>query len=198
EKVNTCASGPFESVPCESDADCGGGTCTAPATIGVGFPQDIRNCTKCHANGATAADHLKKPSALTCTGCHDDINPGDTPLNGLAPGAGHVAGPQPDAYCRLCHTDTQVTEFDNTIPGAHVIPLKSAPLAGLQGEILTATGAAGGPVTVTFRLKNGDGTNVGNVPSFNQVRFTFSGPTSDFGGTTPPFVTATAVGGGAS
>src|SRR5262249_19025301 len=32
----------------------------------------------------------------------------------------------------------------------------------------------------------------------NQVRFTFSGPTSDFGGTSPPFVTATAVGGGAS
>src|SRR6185436_9626312 len=42
EKVNVCASGPFESVPCQSDADCGGGTCTATATVGVGFPQDIR------------------------------------------------------------------------------------------------------------------------------------------------------------
>src|SRR5262249_30150029 len=128
---------------------------------------------------ATAGDHLKKPSALTCTGCHDDINPGDTPLNGLAPGAGHVAGAQPDAYCRLCHTDTQVTEFDNTIPGAHVIPLRSATLAGLQAEILSATGAASTPVTVTFRLKSGG--SVITPGDLSSVRLTMSGPTTDFG-----------------
>ncbi len=198
EKVNTCASGPFESKACTSSADCGGSPCTGTATVGVGFPQDLRNCTKCHANGATVADYLKKPSALACTGCHDNVNPSPETLNGLPPGAGHVAGQQPDAYCRLCHTDTQVSEFDNTIPGAHVIPLRSATLAGLQGEILTATGAAGGPVTVTFRLRNGDGSVVTNVPSFNLVRFSLSGPTTDFGATTPPILTVTAVGGGAT
>lgn len=200
EKVNTCASGPFEGVPCGSDADCGGGgaTCTATATIGIGFPQDIRNCTKCHASGATAADHLKRPSALACTGCHDTVNPSENMLNGLAPGAGHVAGPQPDQFCRLCHTDTQVTEFDNTVPGAHVIPLRSTTLQGLQGEILTASGAAGGPVTITFRMRNGDDSVITSFAAFNTVRFALSGPTTDFGGTTPPLINATVAGGGAN
>jgi OmcA/MtrC family decaheme c-type cytochrome len=198
EKVNTCASGPFESVPCTSTADCAGSPCTGTSTTGVGFPQDVRNCTKCHGAGATAADHQKLPSALACTGCHDDVNPGETTLNGLAPGTGHVPGPQPDAFCRLCHTDTQGTEFDITVPGAHVIPTRSATLAGLSGEILGASGAAGGPVTITFRIKDGSGTPLASLSGMNRVAFALSGPTSDFGGASVPLITPTAVGGGAN
>jgi OmcA/MtrC family decaheme c-type cytochrome len=79
-----------------------------------------------------------------------------------------------------------------------VIPLRSATLAGLQGELLSATGAAATPVTVTFRLKNGDGSVITNLAAFNRVAFALSGPTTDFGATTPPVLTPTAFGGGAN
>jgi OmcA/MtrC family decaheme c-type cytochrome len=198
EKVKTCASGPRESVPCETDADCDGGTCTATATVGVGFPQDIRNCTKCHASGATAADHEALPSALACTGCHDDVNPSETTLNGLPPGTGHLAGPQPDAFCRLCHKETQDDEFDITVPGAHVIPLRSATLAGLTAEIVSVSGAAGGPVTVEFRLRDGAGNPLTSFTGLNRIGFAISGSTRDYGGASTPLITATAFGGGAT
>lgn len=198
EKVNTCASGPFESVPCTSAADCAGSPCTGTATTGVGFPTDVRNCQVCHGAGATVADHQAKPSALACTGCHDDVNPSENVLNGLAPGEGHVAGPQPDAFCRLCHKDSQDTEFDITVPGAHVIPARSATLAGLQGDIVGATGAAGTPVTVTFHIRDGAGTPLASLAAMNRVALALSGPTTDFGGTSAPLITPTAVGGGST
>jgi OmcA/MtrC family decaheme c-type cytochrome len=198
EKVNTCAAGPFESMPCSSDADCLGSACSGTGIVGVGFPQDVRNCGTCHASGATAADHLRRPSVLACTGCHDDVNPGQTTINGLAPGTNHLAGPQPEALCLVCHKDTQAQEFDITVPGAHVNPLRSAVLAGLQGEILTATGAAGTPVTTTFRLRDGGGTPITVLGGFNRVAFAISGPSSDFGALTPPVITPTAVGGGST
>jgi OmcA/MtrC family decaheme c-type cytochrome len=41
----------------------------------VVFPQDMRNCTTCHAKGATQADSWKtKPSRVVCGACHDDVN----------------------------------------------------------------------------------------------------------------------------
>lgn len=41
----------------------------------VAFPQDIRNCTTCHASGPKQADNWKmKPSRAACGSCHDDVN----------------------------------------------------------------------------------------------------------------------------
>jgi OmcA/MtrC family decaheme c-type cytochrome len=198
EKINVCAGGPFESAPCTVNADCGTGTCTGTGVDGVGFPQDIRNCTKCHGQGATAASFRQLPSALACTGCHDDVNPGETALNGLAPGEGHLPGPQPEAFCRICHKDVMDSEFDITVPGAHVIETRSATLAGLQGEILSASGTPNNPVQVQFRLRDGAGNPLTMFTGLNRIGFAISGSTTDYGGASTPLISPTAFGGGAT
>lgn len=35
------------------------------------FPQDIRNCQTCHAEGATSGSWMTNPNRLACGGCHD-------------------------------------------------------------------------------------------------------------------------------
>jgi OmcA/MtrC family decaheme c-type cytochrome len=197
-KINVCADGPFESAPCTSNADCGGGSCTGTATSGVGFPQDIRNCGTCHTDGATADNFRTLPGSLACTGCHDSINPGTTPLNGLAPGAGHAVGAKAEAFCRTCHLPEMASEFDLSVPGAHVIETRSATLAGLQGELVAASGAPGGAAQVQFRVRNGDGSVLTTFTGLNRIVFTFSGPTTDYGGSSDPFFSNTAFGNGAS
>lgn len=75
------------------------------------FPQDIRNCSKCHDNtapkAAPQADNFKNvPSRLACGACHDGINfatGGGTTNSGL--NTGHVGGAQADdKLCGVCHT----------------------------------------------------------------------------------------------
>ncbi|MFO1327989.1 MAG: OmcA/MtrC family decaheme c-type cytochrome [Rubrivivax sp.] len=90
----------------------------------VGFPQDIRNCTKCHDGSATSTartaqgDNWKnQPSRLACGACHDGINfatgagvtlrdaakglTSTTSFNGFAHG-GLAQGD--DSQCSTCHT----------------------------------------------------------------------------------------------
>jgi OmcA/MtrC family decaheme c-type cytochrome len=188
EKVAACSGGALKGLPCEDAGDCPGGTCTAGTTVGVGFPPDLRDCSLCHTDGADAPNHETRANALACTGCHDDVNPGDTPTDAGPPGTGHIADDQPDALCRLCHTASG-EEFDDSVPGAHVIPERSAQLRGLSGEILSAAGTAEQSVTLTFRFRNGDdGSAVTNLAEFNRLALNMSGPTTDLGGTTPPFI----------
>ncbi|HUC33294.1 MAG TPA: OmcA/MtrC family decaheme c-type cytochrome, partial [Ilumatobacteraceae bacterium] len=192
EKIKACVGGAFNGITCGNDADCGNaGTCTGTTTVGVGFPRDIRGCETCHASGATAADYLQKPSTATCTSCHDDVNPGQTPTAAGAPGTNHVAGAQPDTLCRVCHTPTG-GEFDISVPGAHTIPAHSTAAPQLAAELLSASGAATTPITVTFRLTDGAGTPLPSLEGLDTVRFNASGPTTDLGGTTPPIVAGTA------
>ena len=58
----------------------------------VVFPQDVRNCTKCHdpSNPATPDAHrvFDQPTIQACGACHDDVN--------FATGAGHPGGAQAD------------------------------------------------------------------------------------------------------
>jgi OmcA/MtrC family decaheme c-type cytochrome len=76
----------------------------------VAFPQDIRNCTKCHDGAVTAqGDNWKtQPSKAACSACHDDAYFGAAPdplkpyqtvshatLSGIADPA--------DSTCTLCH-----------------------------------------------------------------------------------------------
>jgi OmcA/MtrC family decaheme c-type cytochrome len=124
------------------------------------------------------------------------VNPGETPTDAGAPGTNHVAGDQPDAFCRLCHT-AEGAEFDESVPGAHVIPARSSELAGLLASIVNVTGAPGGPLALEFRVENGDGTPVPSVAGYT-IALTTSGPTTDFGGAGSPFVRAIILGGGAT
>ncbi len=92
------------------------------------FPQDLRNCTKCHDGSATSTaqtaqgDNWKNaPSRRACGGCHDGINfatgmgvtiadaleglTETTRFNGLA----HGGGAQPDdSTCTQCHTPDNI------------------------------------------------------------------------------------------
>ncbi len=197
EKVTACSGGALAGVPCSVDADCPNGTCTGSTATGVGFPQDVRGCDVCHAAGATSATAETRPSAAACTACHDDVNPGETTTAAGPPGTNHVAGAQPDTLCRICHVPTG-EEFGISVTGAHTIPARSTQLAGLTGELLSATGSAGAAVTVTFRLRNGDGTALATLTGMNRVALALSGPSTDFGGVTPPVTTPTVFGGGAN
>jgi OmcA/MtrC family decaheme c-type cytochrome len=91
------------------------------------YPQDIRNCTKCH-NGTTGAtnataqgDNWKNvPSRLACGACHDGINFATGKGLTLADAAkgltsstfGHVGGIQTDdSKCALCHSAAAIPVY---------------------------------------------------------------------------------------
>jgi OmcA/MtrC family decaheme c-type cytochrome len=103
------------------------------------FPQDNRNCTKCHDGSATSTaqtaqgDNWKNvPSRLACGACHDGINfatgtgvtmadaaDGLTQTSILGSGLAHVAGPQTDdSKCAGCH-QTGSTVLGGDIDIAH-------------------------------------------------------------------------------
>ncbi|HEY5683610.1 MAG TPA: OmcA/MtrC family decaheme c-type cytochrome, partial [Sulfuricaulis sp.] len=85
----------------------------------VHFPQDIRNCTKCHDGAKTAqGDNWKnQPSKAACGACHDAVYFGTSPdpakayqtESHIAKAAAHVppvtVGPDPaDDTCIACHS----------------------------------------------------------------------------------------------
>ena len=90
------------------------------------FPQDIRNCTKCHDSTAPkvapqATNFKNVPSRLACGACHDGINFAtgagvtnaafnQSVINGTTAAAtGHIGGIQADdSKCALCHDATSI------------------------------------------------------------------------------------------
>jgi OmcA/MtrC family decaheme c-type cytochrome len=79
------------------------------------FPQDLRNCTKCHDNTAPkvapqATNYQAVPSRLACGACHDGIDfatgQGKTNNGKLI---GHIGGIQTDdSRCALCHDPASI------------------------------------------------------------------------------------------
>ena len=73
----------------------------------VTYPQDLRNCVKCHDGAKTAqGDNWKTtPNRMACGACHDGINfatGGGTTLDNSY--AGHVGGAKADdKLCATCH-----------------------------------------------------------------------------------------------
>ena len=103
----------------------------AGIVYGTGFPQETRNCTKCHDNTKAAqADNYKNvPSRNACGGCHNGINfatgKGLTLADaaaGLATSTyGHIGGIQTDdTNCHLCHSAAAIVDYHKTnIPSTH-------------------------------------------------------------------------------
>ncbi len=109
-------------------------------------------CVTCHDPKAPNGDSWTKlPSRVACGACHTDVN--------FATGENHPGGPQPDdSKCTTCHGATQTAEWDNSIPGAHLLPSDSKQLKGLKVTLLSATNtAAGQKPTVTFKITQNDG-----------------------------------------
>jgi OmcA/MtrC family decaheme c-type cytochrome len=140
----------------------------------VVFPQDARNCTTCHAKGATQADNWKtNPTAAACGSCHDDVN--------FATGSNHVNLPQfDDNQCKTCHTSSATLDFDASIPGAHLIPENSASLPGLVAKVLKVDGVAPGAApTVTFSVMDKSNNPV-DISKITQIRVVLAGPNVDY------------------
>jgi len=138
----------------------------------VVFPQDIRNCTRCHRDTTQSDVWFTYPSRAACGSCHDDIDWTTADV--------HPIPQLDDTICSRCHTPQGDHEFDISIMGAHTIPTKSTQLAGLHMEILDVTGAEpGGMPTVTFKITNDDGSFV-EPSSLDRFRILAGGPTTDY------------------
>jgi OmcA/MtrC family decaheme c-type cytochrome len=140
----------------------------------VVFPQDVRNCTTCHATGATQADNWKtNPSAAACGSCHDDVN--------FATGANHLDLPQiDDNQCKNCHTSKATLDFDASIPGAHLIPENSASLPGLVTKIVKVDGTTPGSApTVTFSVMD-KANNPVDISKITSIRVVLGGSNTDY------------------
>ncbi|MGE3500141.1 MAG: OmcA/MtrC family decaheme c-type cytochrome [Candidatus Binatia bacterium] len=165
------------------------------ATEETGFPRQQQDCAACHSEGPTAPFYAEKPSTAACATCHADVNPSRQTTAAGPPGTNHPAGAYFDGQCNACHAAEQHAEFDVSVPGAHVIPERSAQLAGLNIEITAISShAAGETPTISFRITNDAGTPLRDLSGLNRVGFAMSGPTTDYTTVLMP----TAVGGGAS
>jgi len=151
----------------------------------LAYPQDIRNCTKCHDNTkAPQADNWKNvPSRAVCGACHAGINfatgKGATMENAKAdvtakkaPGmtaTGHIGGAKADdTLCVLCHDATN-------IPLAHALPAtadisKRTMSATISGAAISSTD---GSVTVTFSMAV-NGVTVTDPAAFKGMAFTLA------------------------
>jgi OmcA/MtrC family decaheme c-type cytochrome len=140
----------------------------------VSFPQDVRNCTTCHAKEATQADLWKtNPTRDACGSCHDDVN--------FATGKNHLDLPQlNDNQCKNCHTPDAVSDRDASVPGSHIIPNNSASLPGLVTKIVKVEGATPGSAPiVTFNVVNKAGVPV-DISKITQIRVVLAGPNTDY------------------
>ena len=157
----------------------------------VEFPQDIRNCVKCHGK---AFPYDPIPSNVGCTSCHDNVNANT--------GEHHPAGAYADAECFLCHAP-QGREFDISLTGAHTIPQLSQQAPGVNFTIVAVKDAEDGDdrvdpghhPQVIFTIKDNAGQAI-EPSTLASLQLTLSGPTTDFylqdyngnGVQTPPFI----------
>lgn len=139
----------------------------------VVFPQDVRNCTTCHANAKDGDNWKNAPSAAACTACHDNVN--------LKTGENHPGGPQAnDAACKGCHQADSGKEFDASIVGAHTLPNNSKQLRGVKFEIVSvADTKPGQKPTVTFNIKDNAGKTI-DPKEMGNLALNLAGPTTDY------------------
>ena len=145
----------------------------------VTYPQDKRNCRKCHAGDSTAqlADTPQgnnwktNPSRAACGACHDQVD--------FTTGANHIGGRQTtDALCTICHADVDIELYhipvappnpDNVLAGGTVSITNAASIAPyltnlpagaskISYDVSSVSVSAGKPV-IKFKFKK-DGTDV--------------------------------------
>ncbi|MSU61953.1 MAG: hypothetical protein EXS31_06105 [Pedosphaera sp.] len=77
---------------------------------GIIFPQDVRNCTKCHAESDT---WKQKPSRMACLACHDsDEAKIHAKIMTYTPDPKDPYGPDAVETCELCHGATSAFSAD--------------------------------------------------------------------------------------
>jgi OmcA/MtrC family decaheme c-type cytochrome len=130
----------------------------------VTYPQDVRNCEKCHSGFPDSDNWMDTPTLAACSGCHEANTFPGGPID-FATGAGHAGGPQTDnSGCRGCHPP-------DSIAAAHAIFAQDA-ASDFEYRFVSITNTAPGqfPV-VTFQVVNPNtGTNyLLTDPAFTQA-----------------------------
>jgi OmcA/MtrC family decaheme c-type cytochrome len=141
----------------------------------VGFPQDIRNCTTCHA-GADADLPLTQPSSASCGSCHDDIHfaAGSPPMAWMRP---HPGGARTDDTCAACHGGAgSVSPILDTHRFKDDLPIAQIP--ELTVDALTLTAGRNIQIDFTARV-NGTPRDVLTSP-LTSLSTIVAGPTTDY------------------
>jgi len=149
---------------------------TGAVTTGTAFPQDVRNCAKCHDNAKAAqADNWKNvPSRLACGSCHDgiDFSTGKgyqlgeynyTTNTPPASSVGHIGGAKSDdTQCVLCHDATTIPVYHQTVVATTHNPTVKSGVGSFQYKITGATINASKQLVVSFQiLKDGTAVKLG-------------------------------------
>jgi len=150
----------------------------------VVFPQNIRNCTKCHdpanPNTPQAIRFATRPTMAACGSCHDNID--------FAQGkaGGHPGGVETDnSQCTVCHTENSVA---GSVQQSHVIPQK-VDAANFQYNIVSVTnGGPGQDPVIKFSVTDPNN-NDQSYDLSTDPHFTASGARLglDIGWTTPGY-----------
>ncbi len=127
--------------------------------------------------GEPATQHtnwMDHPTRKTCGSCHDDIN--------FETGENHseysIVEPD-DNFCGNCHKPYTGNEFDRSVQGAHLELYKSAQFPGVLVKFIEVTNTnPGDHPTVKFSVSSKNGPL--NPANMNRVRFTLSGPNTDY------------------
>jgi hypothetical protein len=127
---------------------------------------------------ATQWDHFaSRPARAVCGGCHANIDFA-TGENSNPDGQNHPVQTSDD-NCTICHKAYTGNEWDASVTGAHTVPYKSNQLAGVLLEFVSVTNAGPGKQPlVTFSIADKFGPI--NPNSLNRLRFSLSGPNTDF------------------
>lgn len=103
----------------------GGGGYSAVQFDEVTYPQDVRNCAKCHSTVAKADNWKNAPSRRACGACHDGVSfEATVPVGRKA----HTGGAKTDdTTCTLCHTAADVTSKHQPIEKPPIITTGTLP-----------------------------------------------------------------------
>ena len=129
---------------------------TAQAVDGLDFttviyPQDVRNCTKCHKNGVDSDNWKTKPTMAICGSCHFAVD--------FATGASHTGGAQADnAGCAGCHTPVKIAGYHLPVAAPDPNNIYSNPGIGDANTNAASLAAAGvlptGADRITYVVKS--------------------------------------------
>ncbi len=107
----------------------------------VTYPQDARNCTKCHRAPAPKAANWMNPSRRACNACHDGISFDSPAPAGRVQHIGDFGGPLTDDKCLLCH-GTNMTDGGNIVDQQHTAVVPPDPNSTWAGGTNSNTNAA--------------------------------------------------------
>ena len=144
----------------------------------VGYPQNIANCTSCHA-GAQGDRWKSNMTKATCGSCHDRTTwDAGVAIPGFVAHTGGIGANYVDAGCPVCHSSTAAL---SPIDQRHYTGLLApdAPTYAMEIQSVTNSGPGQTP-TIAFRAtRNGQPLNLVATP-MTSLRATIAGPNTDF------------------